>query len=70
MGPARAQDSADIGTVEPRPRTGGDEHSGTTVPRPHGDRKGQYAVSVSGNWRIVFEYEGEDATNVDLVDYH
>ena len=35
-----------------------------------GDRKGQYAVSISGNWRIVFEFEGEDATNVDLVDYH
>jgi proteic killer suppression protein len=25
---------------------------------------------VSGNWRLVFEFEGEDATNVDLVDYH
>ena len=35
-----------------------------------GDRKGQYAVSVSGNWRIVFEFDGPDATNVDLVDYH
>ena len=35
-----------------------------------GDRRGQYAVSVSGNWRIVFEFDGADATNVDLVDYH
>lgn len=35
-----------------------------------GDRKGQYAVSVSGNWRIVFEFDEQDATNVDLVDYH
>jgi proteic killer suppression protein len=35
-----------------------------------GDRKGQWAVAVSGNWRIVFEFEGENATNVDLVDYH
>lgn len=35
-----------------------------------GDRKGQWAVWVSGNWRIVFEFEGENATNVDLVDYH
>jgi len=32
------------------------------------DRKGQYAVSASGNWRIVFEFEAEDATSVDLVD--
>lgn len=35
-----------------------------------GNRKGQWAVAVSGNWRLVFEFEGEDATNVDLVDYH
>jgi proteic killer suppression protein len=35
-----------------------------------GERKGQWAVSVSGNWRLVFEFEGEHATNVDLVDYH
>jgi proteic killer suppression protein len=30
----------------------------------------QWAVSVSGNWRVVFEFDGPDATNVDLVDYH
>ena len=35
-----------------------------------GERKGQWAVSVTGNWRIVFEFDGENATNVDLVDYH
>lgn len=35
-----------------------------------GERKGQWAVVVSGNWRVVFEFEGENATNVDLVDYH
>jgi proteic killer suppression protein len=35
-----------------------------------GDRNGQYAVSVSGNWRVVFEFDGENATGVDLVDYH
>jgi len=35
-----------------------------------GERKGQWAVSVSGNLRVVFEFEGENATNVDLVDYH
>jgi toxin HigB-1 len=35
-----------------------------------GKRKGQWAVSVSGNWRLVFEFEGENATNLDLVDYH
>lgn len=35
-----------------------------------GDRKGQWAIWVSGNWRLVFEFDGIDATNVDLVDYH
>ena len=35
-----------------------------------GGRKGQWAISVSGNLRIVFEFEGENATNIDLVDYH
>jgi proteic killer suppression protein len=35
-----------------------------------GDRKGQWAVWVSGNWRLVFEFEGQDAVNVELLDYH
>jgi proteic killer suppression protein len=35
-----------------------------------GDRRGQWAASVTGNWRLIFEFEGERATNVDLVDYH
>jgi len=36
----------------------------------HGEREGQWALWVSGNWRLVFEFDGDDATNVDLVDYH
>jgi toxin HigB-1 len=35
-----------------------------------GERKGQWAVSVSGNWRLVFKFEDGHVTNVDLVDYH
>ena len=35
-----------------------------------GDRKGAYAVSVSGNWRIRFRLEGADAIDVNLEDYH
>lgn len=35
-----------------------------------GDLKGYYAVEVSGNWRIVFRFDGEDAADVDLIDYH
>ena len=33
-----------------------------------GDRKGTYAVSVSGNWRMTFRFEGEHAVAVDLED--
>lgn len=35
-----------------------------------GDLKGGWAVWVSGNWRLVFAFEGEDASDVDLIDYH
>lgn len=31
---------------------------------------GRYAVTVSRNWRITFGWDGEDATDVDLEDYH
>jgi toxin HigB-1 len=36
----------------------------------YGDREGQWSVSISGNWRVVFEFDGLNVTNVDLVDYH
>ena len=35
-----------------------------------GNLSGHYAVSVSGNWRIVFRFENGQATDIDLVDYH
>ncbi len=35
-----------------------------------GDREGYWAVRVSGNWRIVFRFDGRNAWDVDLVDYH
>jgi proteic killer suppression protein len=35
-----------------------------------GDRAGRYAVWVSRNWRITFSWEGENATDVDMEDYH
>ena len=35
-----------------------------------GARKGTWAVSVSGNWRITFRFEGGDAYEVELEDYH
>lgn len=35
-----------------------------------GQDKGRYAVDASGNWRITFGWDGEDAIDVDLEDYH
>lgn len=31
---------------------------------------GRYAVEASGNWRVTFGWEGQDAVEVDLEDYH
>jgi proteic killer suppression protein len=30
----------------------------------------RYAVDASGNYRLTFGWEGEDAIDVDLEDYH
>jgi proteic killer suppression protein len=35
-----------------------------------GDLKGHWAVKVSGNWRLTFLFEKEDAILVDYQDYH
>jgi len=35
-----------------------------------GDRAGLWSVAVSANWRIVFRFDGGDATDVDYLDYH
>lgn len=35
-----------------------------------GKDKGRYAVDASGNWRITFAWDGRNAIDVDLEDYH
>jgi proteic killer suppression protein len=35
-----------------------------------GDKKGRWAVSVSGNWRITFGFADGEAIDIDLEDYH
>ena len=35
-----------------------------------GDRKGFWSVTVRANWRIIFRFEGTDAFDVELTDYH
>lgn len=31
---------------------------------------GHWSVSVNGNWRLTFAFEGEDAILIDYQDYH
>ena len=35
-----------------------------------GKDKGTWSVRVSGNWRVTFQFENEDAILVDYRDYH
>jgi proteic killer suppression protein len=35
-----------------------------------GELKGFWAVTVRANWRVIFRFQGEDAADVDLIDYH
>ncbi len=43
---------------------------GFKLHRLKGKRADTYAVAVTGNWRITFAFDGEDAVRVDLEDYH
>jgi proteic killer suppression protein len=35
-----------------------------------GDLKSFFAVDVSGNWRVIFRFDGPDVADVDYLDYH
>lgn len=35
-----------------------------------GRDRARYAVDASANWRITFGWDGKDAVDVDLEDYH
>ncbi|MHB8472251.1 MAG: type II toxin-antitoxin system RelE/ParE family toxin [Gammaproteobacteria bacterium] len=43
---------------------------GLKLHRLKGELKGFWSVWVTGNWRIVFRFEGSHVFDVDLVDYH
>lgn len=34
------------------------------------DRKGQWAMTINGPWRLCFRFEDSDAWDVEIVDYH
>ena len=35
-----------------------------------GDRQGQHSIRVNDQWRICFRWQGQDAFDVEIVDYH
>ena len=43
---------------------------GLNLPPLKGELKGFWAVWITGNWRIIFRFDGGHACDIDLVDYH
>jgi len=35
-----------------------------------GSRQGEYAISITGNFRLTFRFEDGNVRDVDLEDYH
>lgn len=35
-----------------------------------GDRKGQWSIRINQQWRICFKWNGREASDVEIVDYH
>ena len=46
------------------------KYPGSNLHELAGDKKGQYAVNVSGNWQVFFEFFEGNAYVVDYDDYH
>ena len=43
---------------------------GFNLHRLKGERQDEWAISVSGNWRITFRFEKGKALDINLEDYH
>jgi proteic killer suppression protein len=43
---------------------------GLRLHKLEGELSGFWAVDVSGNWRVIFQFEGRDILLVDYLDYH
>ena len=71
VAPGHVDKLRDILAVLDRSRTPQDmDLPGFRLHALKGAMKGSYAVSVSGNWRVTFRFEGGHAVEVDYVDYH
>ena len=71
VAPAHVDRLRDILAVLDRSRVPADMHFPGFLLHPlKGDRRGHWAVTVSGNWRVTFQFEDGQAVEVDYVDYH
>ena len=43
---------------------------GNRLERLTGNRRGQYSIRISDQWRLCFEWTTGGAANVEIVDYH
>lgn len=58
---ARLEDASEVGNMD---------LPGFRLHPLKGDLAGFWSVTVSGNWRVIFRFEGGHASDVDLIDYH
>jgi proteic killer suppression protein len=43
---------------------------GNRLEKLSGDRAGQHSIRINGQWRICFVWQGADACEVEIADYH
>jgi proteic killer suppression protein len=43
---------------------------GNRLEKPKGDRKGQWSIRINEQFRVCFRWDGKDAWDVEIVDYH
>ncbi len=43
---------------------------GNRLEQLKGSRKGQHSIRINDQWRICFVWKDEDATDVEIIDYH
>ncbi|MDG3443559.1 type II toxin-antitoxin system RelE/ParE family toxin [Nitrospirillum amazonense] len=43
---------------------------GNRLEKLSGDREGQHSVRINDQWRVCFRWDGQDAHDVEIVDYH
>ena len=46
------------------------EPPGNRLEKLHGDRDGQWSIRVNDQYRVCFRWDGENAWDAELVDYH